>query len=65
MNNTELNDLRKIICFRKSEVSVEKISACHVTENLVKRGIHYLPCFYTNDVIDVLPNNYDVILISK
>ena len=30
--NTELNDLRKIICLRKSEVSVESISVCNVIE---------------------------------
>ena len=33
MKNTELNDSRKIICLRKSEVSVERISVCNVTEN--------------------------------
>ena len=37
--NTELNDLRKIIYFRKSEVSVERISVCNTTENLVEHGI--------------------------
>ena len=41
--NAELNDLRKIICLRKSEVSVERISACDVNENLVEHGIHCLP----------------------
>ena len=30
--NTQLNDLRKIICLRKSEVTVERISVCNVTE---------------------------------
>ena len=28
--NTELNDLRIIICLRKSEVTVQRISACNV-----------------------------------
>ena len=51
--NTELNDLRKIICLRQSEVSVEIISICNVIENLAKHGIHCLPCSYTNDVIDL------------
>ena len=37
--NMELNDLRKIICLRRSEVSVEKISFCIVIENLVEHGI--------------------------
>ena len=36
-DNTELNDLRKIICLKKkSENSVERISVCNVTENLVE-----------------------------
>ena len=53
--NTELHDLRKIICLRKSEVSGERISVCNVIENLVEHGIHCLPCSYTNDVINILP----------
>ena len=42
--NTELNDLRIIICLRKSEVSFERISVCKVTKNLTKHGINCLPC---------------------
>ena len=53
--NTELNDLRKIICLRKSQVSVERISVCNVIENVMEHGIHCLPCSYTNNVIDVIP----------
>ena len=53
--NTELNDLRKIVCLRKSEVSVEIISVCNVIENLAEHGMHYLPCSYTNDLLDMLP----------
>ena len=34
--NTELNDLRKIICLRKTKVSVERISVHKVIENLVE-----------------------------
>ena len=34
IHNTELNDFRKIICVRKSEVSVERISVSYVIENL-------------------------------
>ena len=49
----ELNDLRKIICFKKSEVSVERISVCNVIENLAKHGRHCLPCSYTNDIIEL------------
>ena len=30
IQNTDLNDLRKVICLRKSEVSVERTSACNV-----------------------------------
>ena len=53
--NTELNDMRKAICLRKCEVSVERISVCNVIGNLAEHGIHCLPCSCTNDVIDVLP----------
>ena len=35
-NTSELNVLRKIICLRKSEVSVERISFCNFTENFVE-----------------------------
>ena len=44
---------RKIICLRKSEVSVGRISVCNVIENLAVHGILCLPCSYTNDVLDV------------
>ena len=53
--NTELNDLRRIICLRKYEVSVERISVCNVIKNLAEHGIHYLPCSYTNGVKKILP----------
>ena len=43
-------DLRKIICLRKSEVYVERISVCNVIENVEEHGIHCLPCSYTNDI---------------
>ena len=49
--NTELNDLRKIICLRKSEVSVDRISVCYI-KNLAE---HCLPCSCTNDDINMLP----------
>ena len=55
MYNTEFNDLRKIICLRESEVSVDRISVCDVIKNLAENGIHCLPWSYTNDVIDMLP----------
>ena len=63
--NIELNDLRKNICLRKSDVSVERISVGNVTENLAGHGILCVPCSYTNDVIDVLRNNYDSMLMSE
>ena len=47
-NDFNINDLRKFICLRKSEVSVERISVCNVTENLAEHGIHRL-------IIDRLP----------
>ena len=53
--NTELNDLRKIICLRKSEVSVEMIPVCNFIENLAEDSIYCLPCSYIIDVIDILP----------
>ena len=52
--DTELNDLRIIICLRKSEATVERISVCNVIENLAEHGIHCLPCSYSNNVIDLL-----------
>ena len=51
--NTELNDLRMIVCLRKPEVTVERISVCNVTEKMMEHGIHCLSCTYTNDVIDI------------
>ena len=53
--NTELCDMREIISLRKSELIVERISVCNVTEKLMEHGIHCLPYSYTNDVIDLLP----------
>ena len=44
-----------IICLRKSEVTVERISVCTVIEKLMEHGIHGLTCSYTNDVVDLLP----------
>ena len=43
INKTDLNDLRKIIYLRKSEVSFEIILVCNVTGNLAEHGIHCLP----------------------
>ena len=40
--NTELNDLRIIICLRKSEITVERISICNVIEKLMEYDC--LPC---------------------
>ena len=51
--NTELYDLRIIICLRKSEVSVERILVFNVIENLMEHGEHYLPCSYTIYVINM------------
>ena len=36
--NTELNDLRRIICLRKYEVTAEGISVCKVIEKLLEHG---------------------------
>ena len=52
--DTEVNDPRKMICLRKSEVSVERIPVCNSIENLAEYGIHCLPCSYISDVINML-----------
>ena len=49
--NTELNDLKMIIYYRKFEVPVERVSVCNVTKKLKK----CMSCSDTNDVIDLLP----------
>ena len=46
MFNTKLNVLIKIICLRKSEVSVERISVCNVVENLAEHSIHSTMLLY-------------------
>ena len=43
--------LIKIICLRKSEVSVERIYFCNVMEKLEEHIIHCLLCSFTKDVI--------------
>ena len=55
ISNTELSDLKKNVCLRKSEVSDEITSVCYTTENLAEHGIHCPTCSYTNDVINILP----------
>ena len=52
--NTESNDLRITICWRKSEVTVIRISDCNVIEKWMEHGIHCPLCYYTGDVIDLL-----------
>ena len=54
MFDTNLNDLRKNICLRISESSVERISVCNVIENLAEHDIHCLLFAYTNDIINML-----------
>ena len=44
-----------VVSLRKPEVSVERISICDVTENLVEHGIYCLSCSYTNDGINMIP----------
>ena len=58
----ELYDLRIIICWKKSEVSVESISVCNVTEKLAK---HVIQCLDTNDVIKLLPQQVRVYIKVK
>ena len=52
--------MRIIICLGKSEVSVERISFCDIIKNFAEHDIHCLPCFDTNDVIDLLPKQLSV-----
>ena len=61
----QLIDLRKIICLRKSEVSVERNSVCNVIENSAEHDIHCLSCSFTNDIINMLAYNYGIILMSN
>ena len=42
------------ICLRKSKDSVETNLFGNAIENLIKHGIHCLPCSATNDDIDLL-----------
>ena len=49
IESTELNDLRLIICLRKSEVIAKRISVCIVILNIDGA------CSCTNDVMDLLP----------
>ena len=54
--NMEYNELRIIICLRKSEVTVERISVCNVTAKLMEHGICCQPFSYTYDTTDQLPS---------
>ena len=50
----KLNHLDKIIGLRKSKVSIEKKTiVSNAIEKNGKHGIHFLPCSYTKDVIDL------------
>ena len=49
-----------MICLRKREVTVTRIAFYNVIEKLMEPGIHYLPCFYISDVIDLFCSNYDI-----
>ena len=48
--NLKLNDLTIIICLRKSEVTVQRISVSNVTEKMIEHGIHCLPLWRHIDV---------------
>ena len=66
--NMELNDLRISICLRKSEVSVERVLVCDVTEKLMQPGKHCFPCSNTNEIgflSKQLPNYSDVKVASS
>ena len=63
--NTELNDLSIIICVRKPEVFVERISVWFVNEKLVRHGIHV--CHAPMPVASWISNHshLEFILVSK
>ena len=44
LENMELNDLRKIICLRKSEVSVQRTTKFSVIKKLTEHDIHSRDC---------------------
>ena len=48
-----------------SEVSVNRISVCNVTENLEEHGIHCLSCSYTSDFIDLLGWSGGAMVLGK
>ena len=51
MVNYGINDSRKIMCSRTSEVSVERITVCYVIENLTEHDIQctcHVPIFMTS-----------------
>ena len=68
-SNTELNDLRKIIGLRKSEVSVERISACNIIEKMTEHGqqLAYTVCQAPISMTSLIGyhNNCDIILMSR
>ena len=45
--------LEKNICLKKKFSFYKTILVCNVVENLARHGIYCLPCFYTNEIIDV------------
>ena len=59
--NTELNDLRIIICLRKSEVTVKRSSVCNVTKNWLSMA--YTDCHTPMPMMSYIcfRSNYDVI----
>ena len=65
MPKTELKELRKFFCLRKSEVSVENISVSNAIGNLVEHCIHCLSCYYSNDIIYLFPWQFYYRIIVK
>ena len=50
--NTELNDLKLLICLRMSKVSVKGITVFNVIEKLAEHGILCLPCSRINKAMN-------------
>ena len=52
--STELNDVRIIIVSENLTLLLKEVQFV-MPLKIMEHGIHYLPCSYTNDVINMLP----------
>ena len=61
--STELNDMRKTTCVRKSDVSVERILVCYATDNFAEHGTLSVMLVVKMTSYICYRNNYYVILM--